>query len=491
MEQIHVIRHKILVEGMSLRKVAQQMGVSRNTIRRYLVDTPPLERRPVERQRPVADAARPRLLALLSEAPRWTGGKQRLTGTKLHEMLVAEGLKISPRLVRREVSEWKRQRQEVFVPLSYQAGDLAEVDFFEVLVDVGGQRQKAWMFLLRLMYSGRDFAWLYPRQDQVSFLDGHVRAFEHLGAVPHRAIYDNLKPAVTRILVGAERELSQRFLAMASYYVLEPNFARPRTGHDKGGVEARGKGVRWQHLVPIPSGPDLQTISQQLLKHLDEAAVRRRGNDGRSVLDKFAEELSAMLPLPSRPFQSALSGTACVSRRALVKVGAASYSVWCEWAGLDVTTYLHVDTVELVGRDGRRVEHPRQPQGGQSVDYRHYLPELAHKPQAIRQVAKELVRALGSPFAELWQGLVNDKGPRDAARTFAKVLGALVDLGRCVVIERMEIARIQGIPILLALRPPSPPPRELASDAIPVSLQDIEVMSSGVQHYDALLTGAA
>jgi hypothetical protein len=30
--------------------------------------------------------------------------------------------------------------------------------------------------------SGRDFAWLYERQDQVSFLDGHVRAFAHPNA---------------------------------------------------------------------------------------------------------------------------------------------------------------------------------------------------------------------------------------------------------------------------------------------------------------------
>jgi hypothetical protein len=43
--------------------------------------------------------------------------------------------------------------------------------------DVAGVRVKAWMFVMRLTHSGRDFAWLYERQDQVSFLDGHVRAF--------------------------------------------------------------------------------------------------------------------------------------------------------------------------------------------------------------------------------------------------------------------------------------------------------------------------
>ena len=71
-------------------------------------------------------------------------------------------------------------------PAAYRPGDLAEVDFFEVLVDIDGTRRKAWLFLMRLMYSGRDFAWIYERQDQISFLDGHVRAFAHFDSVPAR-----------------------------------------------------------------------------------------------------------------------------------------------------------------------------------------------------------------------------------------------------------------------------------------------------------------
>jgi len=54
---------------------------------------------------------------------------------------------------------------EVFVPLIYPPGDLGEVDFFEVLVDLARERHKAFLFATRLIHSGRDFAWLYPRQD--------------------------------------------------------------------------------------------------------------------------------------------------------------------------------------------------------------------------------------------------------------------------------------------------------------------------------------
>ena len=84
------------------------------------------------------------------------------------------------------------------------------------------------MFVMRLMHSGRDFAWLYPRQDQTCFLDGHVRAFAHFAAVPHRLVYDNLKAAVRKILVGSERLLTDRFLALANHYLFEACFAPAR-----------------------------------------------------------------------------------------------------------------------------------------------------------------------------------------------------------------------------------------------------------------------
>src|SRR5262245_29582346 len=335
MDQVYVVRHKVLVEGRSVRRVARELGISRNTVRRYVDGAKPGVRKEVPRPSPVKDRVRPRVEELLADAKHWTGGKQQLTSVRLHELLVVEGHRIGERTVRELVAEWKRQRREVFVPLTYKPGDVAEVDFFEVLVDVAGRRQKAWMFVLRLMHSGRDFAWLYARQDQVCFPDGHVRAFEHLGAVPHRAIYDNLKPAVTKILVGSERELSPRFLAMANHYLLEPCFARPRTGHDKGGVEARGKGIRWQELVPIPSGPDLATISAALLARLDHHAAKTSGA-GRMIDERFAEERARMLPLPATSFRAAAFHHLEVSRRSLVMHAGAAYSVWSEWRQLAV-----------------------------------------------------------------------------------------------------------------------------------------------------------
>ncbi|HEY0714406.1 MAG TPA: hypothetical protein VGF45_17110 [Polyangia bacterium] len=147
-----------------------------------------------------------------------------------------------------------------------------------------------------------------------------------------------------------------------------------------------------------------------------------------------------------------------------------------------------VDEVELVGKDGRHVTHLRQPPGGRSIDYRHYLPELARKPQAVRQIAAELIRDLGSPFRELWRELVEKDGPLYAARIFSKLLESIVQHGRAAVVARIEQARSEGVPILLALSPPTKAV-ELSVEQIPVSLLEINVVASRACDYDRLLGG--
>ena len=486
MDQVHVVRHKVLVEGRSQRAVARELGLARDTVRKYL-DQASSERTAEAgpRPRPVWDAVALRVQALLAESVRWTGGKQRLTATRLHELVVAEGHHVGVTVIKDAVAEWKRQRREVFVPLTYRPGDLAEVDFFEVLVDLDGTRRKAWLFLMRLMYSGRDFAWIYERQDQISFLDGHVRAFAHFDGVPARVAYDNLRAAVVRILVGGARTLTPRFTALASHYLLEACFCRPGEGHDKGGVEARGKAVRQQALVPIPAAPTLALINEALLARMDARLDTTRDAAGQTIRTRFTEEQRQCRPVPVA-FEAAATTLVTVTPRALVRLEGAVYSVWTRWAGLDLVVRVGASTVTIVGRDGTHVQHPRQRFGERSIDYRHYLAELARKPQAVRQVLPELLRDLGGPFPAVWDQLHGAHGPRDAARLFAKVIGALDTHGAAVVVPALVAALATGTPLLLALTPARAPLR-VAPDAVPAALRDIEVGSGCAADYDGWL----
>ena len=371
--------------------------------------------------------------------------------------------------------------------MTYRPGDLAEVDFFEVLVDIDGTRRKAWLFLMRLMYSGRDFAWIYERQDQISFLDGHVRAFAHFDGVPARVAYDNLRAAVVRILVGGARTLTPRFTALASHYLLEACFCRPGEGHDKGGVEARGKAIRQQALVPIPSGPTLAGINDGPAGADGCAARHHAGCAPGRPSGRASPRSSASSGSPRSPFASEATTLATVTPRALVRLEGAVYSVWTRWAGLDLVVRIGASTVTIVGRDGTRVQHPRKRFGERSIDYRHYLAELARKPQAVRQVLPDLLRDLGAPFPAIWDQLHGAHGPRDAARLFAKVLGQLDTHGAAVVVPALTAALATGTPLLLALTPARASLDRLAPDAVPAPLRAIEVGSGCAADYDAWL----
>jgi hypothetical protein len=158
----------------------------------------------------------------------------------------------------------------------------------------------------------------------------------------------------------------------------------------------------------------------------------------------------------------------------------------CEWAGLDVTARVGTDDVEIVGRSGT-VHHPRKRFGERSVDYRHYVRELSRKPQAVRQVAAELVRDLGPPFAEAWRSLVDAHGPKQAARIFAKVLGHVESRGIAPVAVTLEMALRNNESLLLALAPPPLAATSMGHDALPQSLRGVEIESGHAVDYDQLL----
>jgi transposase len=465
------------------------MGISRLTVRKYVGQAVPERRETEPRPRPVWEKVSERIDELLAESPTWTDKKQQLTATQLHDMLRQEGHKVGVTLVKEAVAEWRRQRREVYIPLVYRPGDLAEVDFFEVLVDEAGRRCKAWLFLFRLMYSGRDFAWLYHRQDQIAFLDGHVRAFAHLG-VPARIAYDNLRPAVVRILAGADRQLTTRFAALASHYLFEPCFCRPATGHDKGGVEARGKTVRWQHVVPIPAGPSLDAINPELLGRVDARLSTHRAETTETIGERWVVEAPALRPA-TVPFDPARTDIVTASRRSLVRLDGGYYSVPEQWARLDITAHVGAEIVEFVGPDGRRIPHARLRFGGKSVDYRHHLRSLSTKPQAVRQVMPDLLEDLGDPFPAVWRQLEAVHGPRDAARVFARILGQLERHGASIVGPALVAALATGTPLLLAVAAADPQASPLQQAALPGPLAGVVVPSGCAADYDAWLTGVA
>ena len=255
--------------GVSVRQLAERHQVHRRTVRQALASAiPPPRKAYARRARPAIDPWAQVIdgwLVADREVPR----KQRHTARRVWQRLVAEhGAVLAEvtvsRYVARRRAELGLDRVEVMVPQAHLPGAEAEVGFGEFYATVAGTLMKLWMFVLRLSYSGRAFHVAFVTQAQEAFFEGHVLAFAHFGAIPARIRYDNLKPAVIRVLRGRDRVESERFIALRSHYGFDSFFCIPGKdgAHEKGGVEGEIGRFRRRHLVPVPDVASLAELNQ-------------------------------------------------------------------------------------------------------------------------------------------------------------------------------------------------------------------------------------
>jgi transposase len=212
------IRRDRRIEQLSIRELAERHGAHRRAVRQALASAVPPPRKPYP-PRP-----RPAIEPWVAVIDGWllqdkdALPKQRHTARRVWQRLVAEHqatcseVTVSRYVARRRIELALTQR-EVSIPQTHMAGAEAEVDFGEFYAFIGGGNLKCWMFVMRLSHSGKAFHVAFGTQAQEASFEGHVLAFEYFGGVPGRIRYDNLKPAVVRVLKGRDRTESERFTA--------------------------------------------------------------------------------------------------------------------------------------------------------------------------------------------------------------------------------------------------------------------------------------
>jgi transposase len=230
------------------------LGHSRKTVRKAIESAEPLPYTLKEpRPSPVLGPHKARIDELL-EQNEHLPPKQRYIGHTIFKDIVAKGYTGSESAVRGYIAQGRggKKKRAVYIPLEFDPGTDAQVDWGEAVAIIAGERVTVQMFLMRLCYSRKLFVKAYPTQKQESFLDGHVGAFHHFQGVPHRISYDNLKAAVQRMLEGHSRQEQRKFIAFRSHYLFESHFCTAGQGHEKGRVE-KGVGFsRRNFMVPIP-----------------------------------------------------------------------------------------------------------------------------------------------------------------------------------------------------------------------------------------------
>ncbi len=405
MEQFEGIRRDSRDEGLSVRALAVRHGVHRRTVRAALGDATPPTRKIPARDRPVLgvyeDLVRSWLIAD-KEVPR----KQRHTARRVWQRLVEEeGARVGESSVRSLVAVIRREIGSggpvVTVPQTHPAGEEAEVDFGEFVAVIAGELIKLWMFVLRLSHSGRAVHIAYGNQAQESFLDGHVRAFAALGGVPTGMIrYDNLTPAVIRVLMGRDRAQNPRFVAMRSHYGYDSFFCTPgiEGAHEKGGVEGEIGRFRRRHLTPVPDVGSLAALNAALAAADARDDARRIAARTETVGAAFEREMVVLNPLPDSDFDVSLALSCRVDTKARICVRQSYYSVPARLAGRRVSARLGAASVTAWADGVQVADHVRSlHKGSETLVLDHYLEVLTRKPGALSgATALAAARAAGS-----------------------------------------------------------------------------------------------
>jgi transposase len=428
------IRRDKRAGGLSIRELAARHHVHRRTVRQALASPVPPPRKAYSPRLSPAVGSYAQVIDGWLMADQGVPRKQRHTARRIWQRLVAEhGATLAEvtvsRYVARRRSELGLDKVEVAVPQAHLPGAEAEVDFGEFHAVIAGALVKLWMFVMRLSCSGRAFHVAFATQAQEAFLEGHVLAFEYFGAAPGRVRYDNLGPAVARVLRGRDRAESERFIALRSHYGFDSFFCIPgkQGAHEKGGVEGEIGRFRRRHLVPVPAVASLTALNQLI-------AASDMVDDGRVITGRpvtvaaaFAAEQPAMLPLPAEPFDAARLLTARVDGRARVCVRQNYYSVPARYAGRRLAVRLSAAGVEVL--DGPRVVARHERAAGkyaEILDLDHYLEVLKCKPGALPgATALAQAKAAGaftSVHQQYWDAARRAGGDAGGTRALIEVL---------------------------------------------------------------------
>src|ERR1700693_4943557 len=364
-ETIGRIRREHLVKGKSIREIARDLKLSRNTVRRVLRSgetAPSYEREQQPRPRLgrwKADLDR-LLMANIGKPTR-----ERLTLNRLFEELRSLGYEGGYDAVRRYARSWSRehasQTAAAFVPLSFAPGEADQFDWSHEIVLVSGVTVTVKVAHMRLCHSRMMVCRAYPRETQEMVFDAHERAFAFFKGACTRGIYDNMKTAVDAIFVGKDRRYNRRFLQMCSHHLIYAVACTPASGWEKGQVKNQVGNLRDQMFRPKPRVKSLAELNAWLEDQCIAYAQRTQHPEfkGRTIWEVFQEERASLMELRG-PFDGFVEKAVRASTTCLIMADHNRYSVDARAAGRMVLVRSHAERIVVLFDDEVVVDDPRQ-----------------------------------------------------------------------------------------------------------------------------------
>ena len=352
----------LLQRGWSRRRVARELDVDRETVRRYAPVAKPATNptagsngsKPAREANPTTGSEEP-LPAKPASNP--TAGsvpgppsrcephralitiwlERGLSAQRIHQDLGTEhGFAGSYESVKRFVRRLDAARALPFRRMECAPGVEMQVDFGQgAWIEADGKRRRPHLFRAVLSYSRKAYSEVVWRQDTETFIRCCENAFRHFGGVTAETVVDNLKAAVLEA-DWFDPVLNPKLADFARHYgtvILPTQPARPE---HKGKIEA---GVKYAQNNAL-KGRTFVSLAEQNLFLADwerrVADTRIHGTVRQQVSALFAIERPALRPLPDALFPSFTEAKRKVHRDGHVEFDKAYYSVPPEYLGREV-----------------------------------------------------------------------------------------------------------------------------------------------------------
>ncbi len=387
------MRRAFHIEGKSINEIAQETGRAWRTAKKMVESKePPRYRQKQKRQAHKLGLYQQQIRKLLAEnktLPR----KQRWTAHTIFREIKKEGYTGAESTVRHYVAQVrkqqktsKRQQTQVFLPLEFDPGTDAQVDWGEAQVIMNGKQVKVQLFLMKLSYSRRTFMMAFSSQKQESFFLGHVQAFDFFGGVPQRISYDNLKTAVQKILKGKQRIEQQSFYHFRGLYLFESHFCTPGAGNEKGLVEHSVGYYRRRFMVPLPKVDSFTELNAILRQHCLADDKRQVTGQPSTIGAMWQTEKARLRPIPEHPYDCCRTVNVRLNRYSQIQVETNRYSVPTDKGESILVAKLYPFRVEIyaTGADEPMAVHERCYDRHQEIiNPLHYLPLMRQRPGAL------------------------------------------------------------------------------------------------------------
>ena len=314
--------------GWSQRRLAKELELSRNTVRRILLRVAQRREqghsaltRPPQRRPSMLDAHDDFIRQRLADFPE-------LSAVRIHEDLCERGFEGSYTIVKERVRALRpKAKKGPSRPQEAPPGKFGQQDWspYTLPFTVAGEQQVQ-CFSLVLAYSRRQYIDFTERQDFFTFIRQHVRAFERFEGVPPEIVYDRQKVVVLGRECGRDI-YNPKLLAFATHYKFRPRALPARSPKLKAIVEKYFQHVEHNCLAGrhFRDLAHLRAHAKWWMDHRSDP--HRHSVTGEPPIERFAQERDLLRPLPAHPYDTAEVGYRVVDVYGFVLWETTPYSV--------------------------------------------------------------------------------------------------------------------------------------------------------------------